>query len=301
MLVGMITILDGGLGQEIQKRSQQTAHPLWSVKIMMENPDLVQAVEEDFIRAGARILTLNTYSATPTRLARDGDLSWFEPLQTKAYEIADAARQATGEPHGKVRLAGCLPPLQGSYSAETAPSQDDCIAEYKQIIAQQPDTDLFLAETIPSIREALAAAEAVGDSGGRPLMLSFTLDDEKPHTLRSGEPISAALDAVKDLDLEGLLFNCSLPETISEALVDLQQSPFPFGAYANGFTTVAPLKIGGTVDVLETRHDLDPAAYARISREWADAGATLIGGCCAVGPEHIAALRETLIAAGYRV
>lgn len=105
MVATMITLLDGGLGQEIQQRSKQSAHPLWSIKIMMENPGLVQAVEEDFIRAGARILTLNTYAATPTRLARDGDPSWFEPLQKKAFEIADAARKATGEPHGKVRLA----------------------------------------------------------------------------------------------------------------------------------------------------------------------------------------------------
>jgi len=297
----MITLLDGGLGQEIQQRSKQSAHPLWSVKIMMENPGLVQAVEEDFIRAGARILTLNTYAATPTRLARDGDPSWFEPLQRKAFEIADAARKATGEPHGKVRLAGCLPPLQGSYSPETARSQADCIAEYQQIIAMQPDVDLFVAETLPSIREALAAVEAVRAHARVPLMISFTLDDHQPHALRSGESIADALDAVKDYELEGLLFNCSLPETIDEALHDLQGCPFPFGAYANGFTSVAPLKIGGTVDVLETRHDLDPAAYTRISLGWAEVGATLIGGCCAVGPDHIAAVREGLSAAGYAV
>jgi len=68
-----ITLLDGGLGQELQKRSRRPAHPLWSLQVMREQPQLVQAVHEDFIRAGARVVTLNTYAATPARLARDGE------------------------------------------------------------------------------------------------------------------------------------------------------------------------------------------------------------------------------------
>jgi S-methylmethionine-dependent homocysteine/selenocysteine methylase len=303
-LPAMITLLDGGLGQEIQKRSKQSAHPLWSVKIMMDKPEIVQAVEEDFIRAGARILTLNTYAATPTRLARDGDAKWFEPLQNKAFKIALAAREASGEPHGKVRLAGCLPPLQGSYSPETAPPLEDCIEEYQTIVAAQPDVDLFIAETLPTIREGIAAAEAVSGSG-KPLMLSFTLSDEQPEAgpslLRSGEPLAEGLQAVRKLDLEALLLNCSLPETIDRAMPEMKTSPFPFGAYANGFTSVAPLKIGGTVDVLEAREDLGPDAYARIALRWVEAGATVVGGCCEVGPEHIAALRTVLSGAGYKL
>jgi len=296
----MITLLDGGLGQEIQKRSNQPAHPLWSIKVMMDDAAVVQAVHEDFIRAGARIITLNTYAATPTRLTRDGKPEWLEPLQRKAFDVAVAARDAAGEPHGRVRIAGCLPPLQGSYSPDTALPDEACVAEYEQIIALQPDVDLFIAETLPTVREGLAAAEAMQGTG-KPLMLSFTVSDDEPGKLRSGESVADMIEAVKGLELEALLLNCSLPETITASLPAFKRCPFPYGAYANGFTSVAALTPGGTVDVLEARRDLGPEAYAQLVLGWVRDGATVVGGCCEVGPNHIAAVREQLITAGHRV
>ena len=67
-----IALLDGGLGQEIQKRSKTKAHPLWSVKIMLEQPDIVTQVHRDFILSGARVICLNTYAATPSRMRSHG-------------------------------------------------------------------------------------------------------------------------------------------------------------------------------------------------------------------------------------
>ena len=84
------------------------------------------------------------------------------------------------------------------------------------------------------------------------------------------------------------------PEAVSQAIPILKQSRFAFGAYANGFTAIDALEPGGVVDVLEARHDLDPEQYAKFAAEWLDAGASIIGGCCEVGPEHIQAL-DTLL------
>ena len=62
-----IIFLDGGLGQEINKRSSKTkSHPLWSLKVMYDEPEIVSKVHLDFINAGAKVLSLNTYTATPT-------------------------------------------------------------------------------------------------------------------------------------------------------------------------------------------------------------------------------------------
>ena len=290
-----VTLLDGGLGQELNRRFEKPAHPLWSLHVMRERPDLVQAVHEDFINAGAQVLTINTYTATPPRLARDGDVAWFSPMQAEAFALADAARQTTGCPWGPVRLAGCLPPLVGSYSPESAPSDDECREHYAAIVAAQPDVDLFICETLPSIREGLLAAEAAVRSG-KPVFLSFTVSDDirQPPRLRSGESIEAAVNAVQALPLAGLLLNCSTPEAIERALPTLSEAGVPYGAYANGFTSVEALKPGGTVDVLAARRDLDPEAYATAVERWLELGATLVGGCCEVGPEHIRLLRERL-------
>ncbi len=295
-----ITLLDGGLGQEIQRRSNQPAHPLWSIKVMMDDPELVQAVHEDFIRAGARVLTLNTYAATPTRLARDGVADWLEPLQRTAFEAADAARSSSGSPFGPVQLAGCLPPLVASYSPETTLSHEDCVREYRAIVDLQPDVDVFLCETLATIREARAAVEVAAHTG-KPVLLSFTINDDGSGTLRSGETIDEMITAVEEFELAGLLFNCSLPEVITEALPKLQGLTIPYGAYANGFTAVDALKPGGTVDALSAREDLDPAAYSGIARQWLDLGAQILGGCCEVGPSHIARLHEDLCKDGYTI
>ena len=289
-----VCLIDGGLGQELYRRSGSAADPLWSVKVMQDQPELVEAVHRDFIEAGAEVLTLNTYAATPERLIRDGDLSWLEPLHTQALALADAARKKSVCPRGPVRLAGCLPPLIGSYSQEATPDNETCKKHFQRMVRAQSQADLFICETMSSIREGILAAEA-GLEGGKPVLLSFTVSDGTgAPMLRSGESIERMVESVRHLPLAGLLLNCSTPEAISRALPQLKAGNLPFGAYANGFTSVAPLKPGGTVDALQMRHDLGPQAYADWAMRWVDMGASFIGGCCEVGPAHIRVLGERL-------
>ena len=74
----------------------------------------------------------------------------------------------------------------------------------------------------------------------------------------------------------------------------MPEPDLPHGGYANGFTKADVLQIGGTVSGLTTRTDLDPEAYANHAMAWIEAGATIVGGCCEVGPAHIAALAKRL-------
>ncbi|TIU94372.1 MAG: homocysteine S-methyltransferase, partial [Mesorhizobium sp.] len=113
--------------------------------------------------------------------------------------------------------------------------------------------------------------------------------------------IAGAASALGDLPVAARLLNCCRPEAIAAALPELLTLGGPVGAYANGFTSVEALKHGGTVDVLHARHDLDPNAYADQAMGWVEAGASIVGGCCEVGPAHIAALRDRLIQAGHHI
>jgi len=81
-----------------------------------------------------------------------------------------------------------------------------------------------------------------------------------------------------------------MPEAINQGLPELAKFGIPFGAYANGFTEIVNDfdTIGATVDILTTRKDLTPDVYANYADGWAKLGATYIGGCCEVGPDHIA-------------
>ena len=95
--------------------------------------------------------------------------------------------------------------------------------------------DLFLCETMASAEEGRAAATAACEAG-KPVWVSWTLDDDAVGLLRSGETLAAAADAVADLPIAARLVNCSRPETIDAALSALKPLGAPVGAYANGFT-----------------------------------------------------------------
>jgi S-methylmethionine-dependent homocysteine/selenocysteine methylase len=195
-----------------------------------------------------------------------------------------------------VRVAGSLPPLFGSYRPdlfvpERAP---ELLAEL--VAGQAPYVDLWLAETQSSIAEATAAAAALaGDD--RPLWVSFTLDDEPevPPRIRSGERVEDAAAAAVELGAQALLFNCSQPERMAGALAAARVAApgLPLGAYANAFPAI-PDDHQANDALFGIRTDLDPDGYCTFASTWVDGGATLVGGCCGVGPEQIAALSERL-------
>ncbi|MFQ5437897.1 MAG: homocysteine S-methyltransferase family protein [Paracoccaceae bacterium] len=293
-----VVLLDGGMGQELLKRSAQPPHPLWSAKVLMDEPDIVQGVHEDYIRAGARVITLNTYSATPERLAREGAPEMFLPLQKRAAELARAAIERCGQ---VVRIGGCLPPLFASYRPDLATDHGELLGLYRRIVAAQAEhVDLFQCETKSSVLEARAAVTAARASG-LPVWLGLSIRDDLTATLRSGEPLADALANLVGLGPDALLLNCSIPEAITAALPGLIATGATSGAYTNGFTGIAALAPGGTVDVLETRKDLTPRAYASHAMGWVKAGARIVGGCCEVGPAHIATLARALGDAGHQI
>lgn len=293
-----IVLLDGGIGQELRRLSQRPVSPLWSAQVMLDEPHLVTEVHRHFIEAGARIITLNTYSATPQRLSRDGDPDMFAPLHAAALNAARQARQESGR---AVHIAGCLPPLVASYHPDSVPDDATCQRDYRRIVARQAEgVDCFLCETMSLTREACAATIAAVESQ-RPVWVAFTVDDNDGTRLRSGERLAVAARQVVSLGAERVVVNCSSPEAITTALHELAGLGVPFGGYANGFTSVAPLQPGGTVDKLTSRTDLDPAAYAAHALQWVEQGATLVGGCCEVSPAHIAMLAEHLVARGHRL
>ena len=296
-----IILLDGGMGQELVARSTEPPSPLWSAAVLERDPGLVEAVHRDFVEAGARVVTLNAYSATPERLARHMDCgvnARFEALQREAVRVARAA--LAGAPH-PVAVAGCLPPLGGSYHPEAGPGFEASLATYARIVAlQREGCDVMLAETMASAAEARAATRAA-KSAGLPAWIALTVDDADGTRLRSGETLEAGVEAAVGEGADAVLLNCSRPEAIDAGLDMLAGAGLPFGAYANGFTNAAELAIGGTVDGMGVRTDLGPDAYADHAMAWIERGATIVGGCCEVGPAHIARLAERIEAAGHRL
>ena len=293
-----IVVLDGGLGQELHRRSSHPPSPLWSVQIMMDEPELVETVHLEFVEAGARIITVNSYTATPSQLARAGQAGMFDAVHDAALAAAVAAREKSGR---DIRIAGCLPPLVASYRPELMPPEERCLSDYRRIASAQGDhVDLFLCETLASVAEARIATVAARESG-KTVWTALTVDDANGSVLRSGEPVAAGADAALEAGAAALLINCSRPEAVADALPAIALTGVPFGAYANGFVSVADFEPGATADILEARANLGPATYAEHALRWAALGATILGGCCEIGPAHIAELAGRLEAEGYEL
>jgi S-methylmethionine-dependent homocysteine/selenocysteine methylase len=293
-----IVLLDGGMGQELTRRSSQPAHPQWAAHVLREEPEIVEGLQTDYIKAGARLITLNSYSTTRSRFEVFNTQDQFEWLQNRAIEVAKRARDAAGV---DAAIAGCLPPLVGSYKPETTPPDGAALAEYRELAQIQADhVDVFLCETMSNIREAKAAATAACETG-KPVWVALTLADDSTR-LRSGETVSEAAAALAHLPIQALLANCCPPEMITASMGEFAETNLPTGGYANGFTSIADgFVLGETVDMLGTRTDLDPDAYAEHAMTWVAAGARIIGGCCETGPGHIARMAERLTEAGHTI
>jgi S-methylmethionine-dependent homocysteine/selenocysteine methylase len=289
-----VVLMDGGMGQELRRRGlTEGPAALWSANALLRSPATVLEVHRDYIRAGARIITTNTYSTKRPALEAEGIGDRFEALNRLAGELACRARD---ELEVDVLIAGSLPPLYGSYRPDLVRPVAEIVPLYReQAELLAPYVDLFLCETMSSAAEARAAA-CGAVSTGKPVWVAWTLDDRGEGRLRSGETVSEAAAALAEVPVSGFLANCCAPESITAAMPALAAlGPWPCGGYANGFAAVPrSWAAADGIAALGVRRDLDPDAYLQHAQDWISAGARLVGGCCEIGPEHIARLHEAL-------
>ena len=284
-------ILDGGMGQELVARAGK-ATSLWSVQALLDAPEVVRQVHDEYFAAGADIATTNSYSVLPDRLEPHGMLDRLEELARLACQLAADAREA----HGSGMVAGGLGPQGFSYQPDKAPPAEqaaEAYAKLAQIHAQY--VDMHLLETMSSVDQARGGLMGAGVTG-KPVWVALSVRDDDGTRLRSGELLSDVMPLLEEFNPAAVFINCSKPEAVDTAVPILAKSGRVVGAYANGFTGIAAdfNKVGATVDMLSARRDLGPNAYADFADGWAANGATIIGGCCEVGPAHIAELSRRL-------
>jgi S-methylmethionine-dependent homocysteine/selenocysteine methylase len=296
-----IVLLDGGTSLELQNRSSNKAPLHWSAEYLMSEPDLVRQVHLDYILAGAKVITVNSYSSTFTRMAMVGAADKVPELQRIACELALRARDMAGPAGADVAIAGCIPPLNGTYRPDRVRAFKTNHDEYSRLgELQAPHVDIFICETMSTAEEARAAAAAM-QPFGKAIWVGWSLMDNGPW-LRSAESVATAARALNGLRVDAVLANCCPPESITASMPTLVATGFATGGYANGFSAIpATFLPGNTKEQLKSRRDLDPAAYSAFVLNWIEQGATIVGGCCEVGPAHIAHLRDELLAAGHEV
>ncbi len=278
------------MGRELLRIGAPFQQPEWSALALTEGPDWVVQAHTNFVDAGADVITTNSYAIIPFHIGQDR-------FDVEALDLAGVAgrcaRSAADTTSRDIRVAGSLPPLFGSYrpdlfDSDEAPRIIDPLVE-----GLAPHVDLWLGETLSSIAEVITVRRALERSGdsSRPLWISFTLDDSRFAALRSGESVVNAVRVAGDIGAAAVLFNCSQAETIRRAIpiaVEASRGEIEVGGYANRFVE-SHTEVGEANDHLtEYRHDLDPSTYSRLVAQWIEDGASIVGGCCGIGPNHIA-------------
>lgn len=288
-----ITIMDGGMGRELERIGAPFRRPEWSALALMEAPEYVSQAHDSYINAGAEIIITNSYAVVPFHIGQDR----FDKDGRHLINLSGKlARQCADKADRKILVAGSIPPAFGSYRADLY-IEDQADDIYTPLIEEQNAyIDFWLAETISTTLEIKKIASLL-EKNNKPLWVAYTVRDRQgsdmPPQLRSGETIEEAVQTSLSVNAETILFNCSQPEEMEPVLeiINKMNTNIPYGVYANAFGPITRDQNASSDDVI-IRDDAGPEAYLKFAQKWKNQGATIIGGCCGIGPEHIKELAK---------
>ncbi len=283
-------VMDGSMGNELLARRSDLVTGLWSAQYLIDAPELVKEIHLDYINAGADLIITNTYSTIPSYLSKQKAEDKMSELIHLAGKLA---REAVKDSKKKVTVAGSLPPLEESYRPDLVIDKEEAVPIYETLIKElTPYVDIFICETMSSIKEMQHVIQALQNlDNEKPVWISWSLKEDKKNQLRSGESIKEAFIASASIKPEAYLFNCTDPFAITEGLKQLKElTQKPIGGYPNVFNVPDGWTLDNDVQV--SVRDLSVEKFLEFAEEWRNLGATIIGGCCGIGPKFIKAVAD---------
>ena len=296
-----VLILDGALATELERRGANLNDPLWSAKVLIEQPEMIRQLHLDYFRAGADITTSATYQATFAGFARRGlyHTQATQLIQLSVQLALEARAIFQGEKNQITETLPLVAASVGPYGAFLA-NGAEYTGEYGLTIEELKNfhrermavlvvsgADLLACETIPSLEEGQALVELLMEFPKARAWLSFSCKDDT-HVCH-GETMAECATLVNgNPQILAVGVNCTAPEHI-ESLVRIAKAitDKPIVVYPNrgeGYDPVQKCWLPGS-------ESLSPLETAK--RAYA-AGARLIGGCCRTTPEDIREITENL-------
>lgn len=285
-------VLDGGLATQLEARGHDLSSVLWSARLLRDDPEAILDAHADFFAAGAQVATTASYQVSAEGLARVGlDGVATTRLLRRSVRLAREAAERAGPdrwvaasvgPYGASRADGSE--YRGDYGLSVAKLR--AWHRFGLEVLADEDPDVLALETVPCLAEVEALLAEVGGLG-RPCWLSLTCSGDRT---RAGEPVAEAFAMAADVDeIVAVGVNCLTP-TDATALVGLAvaRSGKPAVVYPNAGQGWDPDRGAWA----------GPGAVAVATQvsAWLAAGARVVGGCCRVYPDDIAAVAEVVAA-----
>jgi homocysteine S-methyltransferase len=292
---------DGALATELEARGCSLDDPLWSAKVLLEQPQLIHDVHRDYFRAGANVATTASYQATPLGFSQRG-LSEDAALDLVrlSVSLADDARRGHLARHpqaGPLLIAGSVGPY-GAYLADGSEYRGDYVLDAEAFkdfhrprieALVQAGADFLACETLPSFAEAEALLALTGELDVES-WFSFSLRDGVH--ISDGTPLAAVAELCgSEPRVVALGVNCVPLHLVPGALTALGRAgskplvTYPNSGESYDAATKSWAPAGNACETVAR-----PAALADDAGAWRELGARIVGGCCRTTPRDIAAL-----------
>ena len=278
-------ILDGATGSNLQKAGMKSGEcpEQW----ILNHPDIFIDLQKKYIEAGSDAVYAPTFTSTRVKLDEYG-------LGAKQREyvgkLVGLSKQAVEESRtdrkiyvlGDISMTGLQIQPLGTMPFE------ELVDIYKEqvTLSVEAGVDGFVIETMMSLQEARAAVLAVKESCDLPVFVTMTFQEDG-RTLYGTSP-ETAMVVLQEMGVDAVGINCSTgPDKMVDAVKSMKR-------YAKVPVIVKPnAGLPALVDG-ETVYDMGPDEFVRAMKKLAEAGATVLGGCCGTTPEHICCLKEAL-------
>ena len=289
-----VRILDGGMGQHLLAKGLKSKGSLWSATALIDKNyhQLIIDAHLDFIKSGAEVITTNNFSARRTRMIQNNVEEHFNYANEKAGELALKAKEISKK---NVLIAGSLPGQNNTYTLD---QRDIKIIEkgfYDQAKLIKPFVDFFYLDVLCGSKECKLALN-VAEKLNLPVLVGLHI--KKNGRLPSNETISEVVESCKNKNWLGLVIACVSPEIIENSIEEVKNLNIPFGYKANLWKAEEPIpvhkfaspndKIGANPnETMGTRDDYTGLKFLEFSKKMLNKGATILGGCCEIKPQHI--------------
>ena len=273
-------ILDGATGTNLQKAGMPVG--VCPEQWILENPDIMIKLQEDYVAAGTNILYAPTFTANHIKLEEYGLADKLEEMNRELIALSQKAAQGKALVAADMTMTG-----QQLYPIGELMFEDlvDVYKEQANVVADA-GADLFVVETMMSLQECRAAVIAIREVCDLPIMVSLTYNPDG-RTLYGTDPATATV-VLQSLGADAIGINCSTgPEDMIEPVEKMvEYATIPILAKPNA--GLPELENGVTV------YKTGPEEFASCGKKLVEAGASIIGGCCGTTPEHIRALKEAV-------
>lgn len=291
---GGLVVLDGGTGTELERRGVPMDAEAWCGPATLENADVLEDIHRDYIAAGADIITANTYASSRLMLDPAGFADRLEEINRTAIQVAHQAREASGR--NDVLVAGSLshmcPVISGDSQADLSRAQPeeemlDAFTELATLL-YDAECDLIILEMMYDPKRIGLAFKAAAESG-LPVWAGFSArrgkDGKVLSFARQREiPFENIVQVLADYDVAAAGVMHSSPNVTADAIAVLRTAfTGPLMAYPDsGYFKMPHWQFEDVIP---------PDEFLRFATDWVAHGVQIVGGCCGLSPEHVAALR----------